>query len=866
MTARRLSLACCFCALLAGPASAVGPPPRHVDRRGDLLPSGALARLGTGRLFHRGATWLAFSPDGKALASAGETDVRVWEVRTGRLLWRRKHPLFAGYDWGWSPLEFSPDGKLLAVGSSDGSARLWDVETGGESYAVRLDARPLTNRRDARPVTTVVFSPDGPRLAAGGEDAPVHLIDAETGKVIRRWGPFHSVETLAFTANGKSLVALVHGPNLKDATRYHWDTQTGHELRRVKLPDDRGYHGRLSSDSRLLALVGLTSGAGLGLRDTRTGKDLPVGPGRADGFCQPAFSQDGKQVAGCGSNGVVSVWETAGGKRLHRLDSKARRRLRAVALSRDGGLLALAGEGDDVLHVWDPQRGKELHPFEGHRDGPLAAIFSADGKAVVTASRESGVSRTPVREWRDLLVCRWEAASGRPLGVRRADPGGDLRASVFVPGGDRLLTLIHEGTLRLWDTRSGKQLSSWKGPIRNITHRVPAKGIVTLFPTPGISNPRFSPDGKTILAKGAKALHRWEAATGKELPPLGKGKLDYFPPLICPDGRALIEVTWDTDRRRDQSLIVVRDAASGRTLRQSSTGGRLYPPMAVSPNGRTVAARDWLSVRLFEVAGGGERGRIEVSGGVGTAVAFSPDGRLLLIGSTAGEILIHDPADGALLRRLKGGHEGGVTTLVFSPEGGRLLSAGDDNVAMLWDLTGLPPRRRSAAFRFSPTEWAELWADLSGPSAAKAHRAIWRLARAPRQSPKLVKGRLERLMASDPKKLARLIADLDAEAFEVRQRARLGLAELGWAAEAAMRKALADSTSVEVQHQLKALIKKLERSGAPSAEVVALRAVEVLEYAGGAEARETLEGLARGKYSAPIQEEARLALKRLAGR
>jgi hypothetical protein len=141
------------------------------------------------------------------------------------------------------------------------------------------------------------------------------------------------------------------------------------------------------------------------------------------------------------------------------------------------------------------------------------------------------------------------------------------------------------------------------------------------------------------------------------------------------------------------------------------------------------------------------------------------------------------------------------------------------------------------------------------------------LAGAPRQSPGLLKGRVEALAArADPKKLARLIADLDADEFEVRQKARQELAGLGRAAEGALRRALAGSVSVEARRHLLALLKGLEVSAAPSQAVIALRVIEVMERAGSAEARAVLEGLAKGGQDKRVKEEAKASLKRLARR
>jgi WD40 repeat protein len=857
MTNQRRCLAFLYLALLACSAGAAAPPTRHGDLHGDPLPAGAVARLGTQRLYHREVNWLAFSPDGRALASASADDVRVWEVSTGRLLWRRKHRLFAGYGWSWSLLDFSPDSKVLAVGSADGSVRLWDVDTGGEREVIRTSAWPPGAREGRQrrllphlTITNVVFSPDGGRLAAGCDRGPVSLIDPKAGKVIWQQRAFDSVETLAFSADGKSLVAFGHDSRLTSAGWCRWDTATGEKREEGKLASTRGYNGRLSPDGRLAALLGLPGG-GLRLRDARSGKELPVGPGKADAWSQPAFSGDGKRVAAGDRDGVVSVWETAGGKRVHSFRATPKKRIRVVALSGDGQLLALVNQPDDAIHIWAPARGKEVHAFEGHRSGPLTVAFSADGKTLVTASRDT--NRTSAPEWADWSLRRWDAASGRQLAVTKANLGGQVYWASFSPGGSRLLTVLQDGTMGLWDAKAGKQLRRWKGPtfdVRNGDKR---------FAVSAIYWPCFSLDGKTIFATDNSGVYRWEEGTGKELARLARPKGSASRCLAGPDGRSVFELVWSA-----KAEIVMLDTASGRSLRRFPAES-ISSTFTVSPEGRTIAVWDRGAVRLLEVESGAERGRFEPPGRFVSALAFSPDARLLVV-AVESEIQVYDLADSTRLRRFEG-HEGRVETLAFSPDGARLASAGYDHVALIWRLSGLPIRRPRPNFRHSPQEWAELWADLSGPDPARAYRAGWRLAAAPRQSPPLLKGRLEALTArADEKKLAGLIAGLESDDFEVREKAHRELEGLGRAAEAALRKRLAASPSAEGRRRLEALLKRLEAPGAPSHELIGLRVIEALEHAGSAEARAALEGLAKDGRGERVKEEAKAALGRLARR
>jgi WD40 repeat protein len=116
---------------------------------------------------------VAFSPDGKLLAEAGDEPVRLWDVASGKL---HGEPL-TGHTDLVIDVEFSPDGELLSSAGYDGTVRLWDVATG------KPLGQPLTAHDNAG-VTGVAFSPDGKLLASAGEDGTVLLWDIEVKALV----------------------------------------------------------------------------------------------------------------------------------------------------------------------------------------------------------------------------------------------------------------------------------------------------------------------------------------------------------------------------------------------------------------------------------------------------------------------------------------------------------------------------------------------------------------------------------------------------------------------------------------------------------------------------------------------------------
>ena len=200
-------------------------------------------------------TALAFSPDGKVLASAGVDGwICLWDVATGKRLQR-----FEGHDekpvYG---LSYAPDGKLLASAGADYLVRLWDPAT------AKL-VRELKGHKDK--VAAVAFSPDGKLLASASYDSSIRLWDPTTGAELRQLkGHKKRVTSLAFSPDSKQLVSggvtddpinlpggsvLVSG--WADRLRL-WNVNTGEELRNISA---KGFLVGFSPDGRMILGAGL---------------------------------------------------------------------------------------------------------------------------------------------------------------------------------------------------------------------------------------------------------------------------------------------------------------------------------------------------------------------------------------------------------------------------------------------------------------------------------------------------------------------------------------------------------------------------------------------------------------------------------
>src|SRR5262249_11354114 len=173
-------------------------------------------------------------------------------------------------------------------------------------------------------------------------------------------------------------------------------------------------------------------------------------------------------------------------------------------------------------------------------------------------------------------------------------------------------------------------------------------------------------------------------------------------------------------------------------------------------------------------------------------------------------------------------------------------SGSRDTTILVWDLAGLKVVPGPAAVELQPPEVESLWTDLVGDDAGKAFRGILRLAAAPRQAVPFLGERLRPAAPAEARVVEGLVADLDGDKFQVRQKALSGLEQLGDLAVPILQKVLASKPSLEISRRVEPLLAKLTRGTLTAEQVRLVRAVEVLEKVGTPEAVRGLETLAGG--------------------
>jgi WD40 repeat protein len=613
-----------------------------------------LKRLGHSEVLTLPGDQVAYSPDGKLLATDGkDNSVQVRDPETGKILFRLTGESLSAF----GRLVFSPDSHRVAAICLDGTIRAWDLPGGRQSLKLKTPARALAGLGPE--VLNLAFSPDGKRIAgAGAKGDPVHggmmpdhvtIWDTVTGKELQKVGPMGL--SVAFSPDGKQLATASRADGTlgdKTAAMCILDAETGRVVTRIPCPDSDDHIIAYSPDGKCLASARHEK---IKIWDAETHKEVRTLRGHTGKVTALSYRGDGKRLASASQDGTVRIWDSARTEALFVFRGHVGS-VGGVSFRPDGKFVA-SGGADETVRIWDARAEQGARQVPGTENVNHCLSVSPDGRLIACW------------RWREpwLALVLVDAASGKELRVLRSSVvksgwlGGSLALSLdsrlvasalgndvqvwdvgsgqerarfagvsdtyrrglaFSPDGGRLAFTASKDSVEIWDIRDRKRLAAYQG------HH---NAVMTIA---------FSPDGRRVASGGAAPGHPqrgeariWDAVTGRDVCKLPEHGVFVTSAVFSRDGKRLVTGNWD-------SIVRVWDVESGREVQALRGHTSNVVSAAFNPSGtRLVTTGADKTAKLWTWPAGEEVLSLAMEHTAGLA-AFVADGNKIVVGNVVG--------------------------------------------------------------------------------------------------------------------------------------------------------------------------------------------------------------------------------------
>ena len=487
--------------------------------------------------FHTFANFaISFSPDGKLLATRGETvGIHLWDVSTGNLL--RTLPMGSNRSL---PLLFSPNGEVLVDVATTG-IHFWEVRTGKflhshTGYAVR---RIWT--------VNASFSPNGQLFVSESSSTSTHYLwNVSTGNLLNI---LDGVGHLSFSPDGKIIFGSPFGDN---KLNLFWDTNTGEHLFSMSGNISFSPDGSLLAvaDGRIIIFevsklrVGDTTSLHI-IKSPQAGGDL-------------AFSPDGQRLASWkgqarlpGDGKIIQIWDVSTGQVLHTFEGHTSE-VWSTAFSPDGRIFASISNAE--TNLWDVSTGQVLHTFEGHTSNWNTSVFFTPFSDAFkplppccTVGTFSPTSFSPDgRTFASVNgpeINLWDVTTGQVLHTFEGHTGDVWRVS-FSPDGQLLGSMSidrEERSVRVhvWDVLTSSHLHTSKG-----------------------NSFLFSPDGQIFASINGPEINLWDVSTWERLSTIRRHTGNVSEVFFSSDGSLFASISGD-------GLVFLWDVTAISTPKQS---------------------------------------------------------------------------------------------------------------------------------------------------------------------------------------------------------------------------------------------------------------------------------------------------------
>ncbi len=368
------------------------------------------------------------------------------------------------------------------------------------------------------------------------------------------------------------------------------------------------------------------------------------------------------------------------------------------------GTKVLTGGQDNTARIWDARSGRELLVLKGHTDVIHSATFSPDGTKVLTSTVHFPSFATSNRP--DGTARIWDATSGKQLAVLKGHTSQHIPAT-FSPDGTRVLTAHVGGGARIWDATTGE-------PTRTIRFGPEGKDPVppkSFYANDNVKVARWTPDGKRVALLRLRVVGLYDVESGELIREFSAERDQQFTgrifldAAVSPDGTKLA-----TGLSEDAATeLIVRDVASGKSLaRLPGRLGSTIDAWHINPfnqdGTKLVGSLSDGMARVWDMTTGKELFTLMGKGKKSREASFSSDGsRIVTTWWDNYVVTVWDAATGEELAALSS-HTKGIFSATLSPDGSRVATGSGDGTARIWVLPARPkPSQPRAA---DVTDWA----------------------------------------------------------------------------------------------------------------------------------------------------------------
>ena len=702
------------------------------------LPEGAIARLGKGFIND-----VQLSHDGTKLAIASSIGVWLYDVNT-----RRETALISGHTDTVTHVAFSPDGKFLASSAHDKTVRLWDTETG-------RNLKKLDVPKDH--LFSLNFSDDGKTLVGLNHQKIVFLWDILTGNLQKTFRPKYNKIRVKGRDWTRALDAFVDSTGSTTfAIGNHDGTvsiQNGNTRKQIKTlvprTNEAAFYqvGSVTKPPKVIVQLNVNGdAASFPTQYRKDGIPFPIQYKLQETYHTPQyleeqpikwleeleFSSDGKTLVSSSqyriprkremnyTSGPIEIWDMDTGEQLAALKSNI-----DVEFSGDGRLLILTGSAGCV--VWDVRTRNEIAKFldvdtvKFSDDGNLLVLISKDNYTLwdLAANREIAKPLTVSDESKPLpdrfvvsgdgtiLATTDENGEVNVLQIQTDKPLFTLTSGYTKPFTS--LAVSHDGkTIAIGDVLSNTQL--WD--VSTHRKRMAIKNSASAL--------TFTKDNQTLISESGGNIRMWNIASGEQ-----ENAYTIPDALSGSFGNSFIAFKDGTYFHGDKRGVFTQN--SGKLIIHTKNGTEIWDTL----NGKklnTFTKTDWhwypstmneklfvygigSKIYLWDLSTGESLGTLNTSRGFFDgflemidlrnfrvfSLAFTPDGRTLIVGNGDKKIQLWDVVDRRLIETISG-HQHAVCELVFSADG-KILASGDTGGKIhLWEFA---TRKHLATYKAS---------------------------------------------------------------------------------------------------------------------------------------------------------------------